>query len=232
MKNTKLIEWKEKVKQHNIELTDKLKNNSEIKDLHYGFEVFDGKLIDNPRILFIGINPGRGNGEYGKDTFETEQISYLDIFDENYRDDYPNKYHLAEKIINFFRLIGWDDTKIQKVLSKEAVKTNFYHLATENIADLNRVLSNINYSKKYFRKSAEFSIQLINLLKPKVVILEGKSVFEFIVGQCYEKNGWSDNNYGYYFDEKNNSHIIGFSRARNFTNENRSHFVKKLKEIL
>jgi len=105
-------EWENTVKQYNIELGNRLKTNPLKRDLHYGFEVFDGKIIDNPQIMFIGINPGRGNGEYGRDTFETEQISYLDIFDENYRQDYPKTYHLAEKTINFFRLVGWDNDKI------------------------------------------------------------------------------------------------------------------------
>ena len=146
--------------------------------------------------------------------------------------DYPNRYHLAEKTIKFFKLIDWSDIKIKETLENEVVKTNFYHLVTENLEDLKKVISDIDYSKEYFEKSAEYSIQLINILKPEVLILEGKLVFESIVGECYRKNVWNSNGYGYYFDKENNTHILGYSRGRDFTNENRSYFTEKLKEIL
>lgn len=227
-----IIEWKKEVKNFNLSLIKLLENKSNFKDLYYGFEVIDGKLIDKPKILFIGINPGRGNGNYGKDIFETNQVSYLDVFDENYKDDYPNRYHLAERTIKFFKLLGWSDSKIKETFSKEVVKTNFYHLVTENITDLTKVINDINYKDDYFKKSAEFSIKLINILQPSVIILEGKLVFQNIVKQCYEKNAWNDKGYGYHFDKKNNSHILGYSRDRKFSNENRSFFIEKLKEIL
>src|SRR5690606_38977076 len=114
------------------------KINSNKKDLYYGFEVLDGKIIEQPRILFIGINPGKGNGTKERNIFETERISYLDYFDEDYR------YHLAEKTIKFFKIIGWTDDKIKNVFENEVMKTNFYHLATENVTDLNSVLNDIN----------------------------------------------------------------------------------------
>jgi hypothetical protein len=230
MKDT--IEWKKEVKNYNSNFNQLLESNSNFKDLYYGFEVIDGKIIDNPSILFIGINPGKGNGKYGKDILETNQVSYLDIFDENYKDDYPNRYHLAEKTIKFFRLIGWSDSKIKEIFAKGVVKTNFYHLATENITDLKKVLNDIDQSDDYFKKSAEFSIQLINILQPKVIILEGKSVFNNIVKECYCKNVWNDKGFGYHFDEENNSHILGYSRGRDFSNDHRSFFIEKLKEIL
>jgi len=227
-----LIDWKKQVKEYNFELNNLLTKNSNHKNLYFGFEVFDGKPINNPDILFIGINPGRGNGQFSRDTFETEQISYLDIYDENYRDDYPNTYHLAEKTIKFFKLVGWDESKIKSIFRKQVIKTNFFHLATENIADLKKVINDINYNNQYFKKSAEFSIQLINILKPKIVILEGKSVFENIVEQCYEKQVWNIEGFGYFFDEENNTHIVGYSRGRDFSNDKRTHFTNKLKEIL
>lgn len=222
---TNIEEWKTEVKKYNSELNEKLKISSNKKELYYGFEVLDGKIIEQPKILFIGINPGKGDGEKGKNIFETDRISYLDFFDEDYR------YHLAEKTINFFKLIGWNDEKIKNTFEKEVVKTNFYHLATENVSDLTTILNDINHKEEYFKKSAEFSIQLINLLKPKILILEGKSVFDNIVEQCYGKKVWNSNKYGYLYDNKNNTHIIGYSRGRDFTVKDRAHFTNKLKEI-
>lgn len=230
MKKEDILQWKKEVESYNSGLKELLDKDSNYKDLFYGFEVIDGKLIENPEILFIGINPGRGNGEYGKNIFSTSRISYLDIYDESYETDYENGYHLAEKTKRFFHKAGWDDHKIKKVFSERVVKTNFYHLATLNKTDLKKVLQDVDRSNEYFKKSAEFSIQLINILKPKVIILEGKTVFDFIVKECYEEKVWNDKDFGYFFDKSNQSHILGYNR--NISNENREYFVKKLKEVL
>ena len=226
-----LTEWKKKVYEFNTELIKTLGERSNHKDLYYGFEIFDGKPITNPEILFIGINPGRGNKEFNRSMIETDQISYLDIYNDDYRDDYPNTYHLAEKTIIFFRLINWSDEKIKNVFKNKVIKTNFYNLITENIKNLNKVIDDIQFSNEYFKKSAFFSTQLINILKPNIVILEGKTVFNNIVEQCYQKKVWSVNDFGYLYDDTNNTHIIGYKRS-GFSNENRVHFTKKLKEIL
>lgn len=226
-----LAMWKEGVYEFNTRLIKSLEEKSNYKDLYFGFEIFDGKPITNPEILFIGINPGRGNGDSGKKIIETDQISYLDIYNDDYRDDYPNTYHLAEKTIKFFKLINWSDEKIKSIFKEKVVKTNFFHLATENINDLKKVFDDIQYSNEYFKKSAYFSIQLINILKPKVVILEGKTVFNNIVEQCYEQKVWTSNDFGYLYDKVNNTHIIGYKRS-SFTNENREFFTNKLQDIL
>jgi|25_taG_2_1085351.scaffolds.fasta_scaffold00179_11 hypothetical protein len=228
MKN--ILQWKEEVEKYNAALSRMLDEKSNYKDLYYGFEVIDGKLIEHPEILFIGINPGRGNGKNGRNIFETNQISYLDVYNEDYREDYKNGYHLAEKTLRFFHKAGWNDDRIKEVFSERVVKTNFFHLATLNRTDLEKVLQDVNRSNEYFNKSAEFSIQLINILKPKVIILEGKTVFDFIVEECYEKKVWNDKDFGYFFDQSNRSHILGYNR--NISNENRQYFVEKLKEVL
>lgn len=225
-----LLQWKLEVEKYNAVLSRILNKKSNYKDLYYGFEVIDGKLIENPEILFIGINPGRGNGQMNRNIFATDRISYLDKYDDAYREDYPSRYHLAEKTIKFFELAGWKDAKFRSVLSEKAVKTNFFHLATDNIQDLERVLRDVNLKKEHFNKSAEFSVQLINILKPKVILLEGKTVFDFIVEECYEEKVWNAKDFGYFYDKHNQSHILGYNR--NISNENREYFVKKLKEVL
>lgn len=225
--------WKIEVKDYNESLQNLLDNKSSKKDLYYGFEVIDGQLIEKPTILFIGINPGIGSGKYNRDIFETEQISYLDIFNEDYREDYPDKYYLAEKTIAFFADIGWEEKKIQKFFGNKVVKTNFYHLATKDVKALSAVLRDIDHKDKYFAKSAEFSISLIKVLRPKVVILEGKTVFQNIVKECYELDNWdNDKGFGYHHDQDNNVHIIGYKRRGNLTLDQRSQFIAKLKVIL
>lgn len=229
-----LKEWKTNVIAYNEQLNEELQKKDKAKELYYGFEVIDGKLIENPEILFIGINPGRGdeNEDY-KISFETERISYLDVFNEDYRDDYPNTYHLAEKMIRFFKLMEWPDEQIIDLLTNKAVKTNFYHIATDNKSDIITALNVLDKDLKhsYFKQSAAFTMQLIDIIKPKLVILEGKTVYDAIIVECCEQhNLWNENKFGAYFDKKLNTQFIGFDRT--FSIENRAVFVDKLKELL
>ena len=59
-------EWKKEVTDFNSNLTQLLESKSNLKDLYYGYEVIDGKLIDKPKILFIGINPEEVMGSLEK----------------------------------------------------------------------------------------------------------------------------------------------------------------------
>lgn len=237
MENNKLEQWKKEVETYLDDLNKKLLKSEKAKELYYGFEVMDGGLKMNPEILFIGINPGEGNGEkHHKVKFYPEnykdRISYLDVFNDDYRDDYPNGYHLAEKTINFFKLMGWDNDKIKSFFENKVCKSNFYYIATKSSKEISQASKCIGLDGEYFNKSAYFTIQLIKTLKPKIVILEGKQVFDNIVEECYEKSAWSEpDQFGYFYDEQEKIHLIGYTR-RGFTNENRSKFINKLKEIL
>lgn len=229
-----LNQWKNDVTNYNTSLNNKLQSHNTAKNLYYGFEVIDGKLIENPEILFIGINPGCGNGKHHYSVkLESDRISYLDVFNKDYREDYPNTYHLAEKMIRFFKLMEWPDEQIIDLLANKAVKTNFYHIATDNKTDINTTLNVLDKDLKhsYFKQSAAFTMQLIAIIKPKLVILEGKAVFDAIIVECCEQhNLWNENKFGAYFDKKLNTQFIGFDRT--FSNSNREQFVNKLKELI
>ncbi|MGM1055465.1 MAG: hypothetical protein ACQEWG_06225 [Bacteroidota bacterium] len=228
-----ILTWKQEVKDYNKSLKDLLDSNSSNKDLFYGFQVMDGQLKKNPLILFIGINPGIGNGKYQRDIFETEQISYLDVFNQDYREDYPNTYHLAEKTIKFFREMDWKEEKIKEVFQNQVVKTNFYHLATKDVRALNTVLKDVDISRDYFKKCADFSVGIINILKPTLVILEGKTVFQNIIKECYQLNRWNnEKGSGYHYDKNLNVHIIGYKRRGNLSINQRALFTAEIKAIL
>jgi len=227
-------EWKTRVITYNEQLNEQLQKNIVAKDLYYGFEVIDGKIIENPEILFIGINPGVGNGKrHHTVKFDSERISYLDIYNDDYRVDYEKGYHLAEKVIKFFKLLNWSDEKIIDLLENKAVRTNFYHIATDDGKEINKTVNYIKsgFHHSYFKKSAEFTIQLIDIIKPKLVILEGKKVFDNIIVECCgENNLWKEDKFGDYFDKKLNTHFIGYDRK--FSNENRAVFLNRLKNLL
>ena len=121
--------------------------------------------------------------------------------------------------------------EVEKLLvDGEKIMCAFKTIRDQVIFTNNRIFV-VNVKGVTGKKSAYFSVQLINLLKPKVVILEGKTVFNNIVEQCYQKKVWSVNDFGYLYDDINNTHIIVYKRS-GFSNENRVHFTNKLKEIL
>lgn len=222
-------EWETSVVDYLEELNKKLQVSDEAKNLYFGFEVIDGKLIDNPKILFIGINPGSGNKEkHYTIKFSTERISYLDSFDEEY------SYPLAKETSKLFKLAGLSEAEIIDLFENSVVKTNLYHIATKSEKEIKKCL---NFSEesfgKYYNKSTFYCIGLIKLLAPKIVIFEGKLAYQEIIEGCFEiKGSWDkDEEAGYYFDEKLNIHFIGYSRT--YSNINSiDNVAERLKKFL
>ena len=76
-------------------------------------------------------------------------------------------------------------------------------------------------------------MQLLKITKPKIVIFEGKQVYNAIIEECYEiKNSWNKElEYGYYFSETDNIHFIGYKRL--FSNIiSKENIAEKIKEIV
>ncbi len=208
-------DWKTKVIAYNEQLNQQLKNNEAVKNLYYGFEVIDGKIIENPEILFVGINPGKGGGNpHYEVIFESEQVSYLDVFDEGYLEDYEKGYALAEFSIGVLKKIGIKD--IISYFQNKCVKTNLKHIITGTEPDIKKTLQILGSESygDYYNMSNELCMDLIKTLKPKLVIFEGKSVYDCIITDCYEQiKTWNYNDdYGYYFDAELNCHYLGYKR--------------------
>jgi hypothetical protein len=221
--------WEDEVSIYLETINKKLQENNNSKELYYGFEVIDGKLIENPEILFIGINPGFGNEErHYQVKLNSERISYLDYFD-----DYYN-YALARETVKLFELAGFNEEEIIYKLENKCVKTNLYHIITRQSNEIKKCINNSELSyDDYYRESTKFCISLIKTLKPKIVILEGKEVFDTIIVDCYEKNdNWDKElNFGYYFSETENIHFIGYKRK--FSNIlHKKNVSQKLKQII
>lgn len=223
-------EWKKEVTEY-LELINKqLQTSANSKNLYYGFEVIDGQLKMNPEILFIGINPGKGNGKrHYEIKLETERISYLDDFEGNY------SYTLARETINVFKLVGLNEDAIIDKIEKYCVKTNFYHISTDDDKDIKKCFdkSDIKFGE-YWNKCLELNLKLISILKPKIVIFEGKSIYDEIIKDTYEIKGSWDNqlDFGYYFSEIENIHFIGYKRIFSNIATNKEIIAKKLKSIL
>ncbi|MEH6659828.1 hypothetical protein [Leeuwenhoekiella marinoflava] len=207
--------WKSKVATYNETLNELLKSNQEAKELYYGFDVIDGQLIDKAEVLFIGVNPGKGSGElHHTVVMENEKPSYLDVYLEDYRKIYKRPYRLAEYAVDVFKGLGFTDDKIEAFFEKNCIKTNLYHIITNNQGDIKKALKAVGKEKEYYEKSCEFSFDLIKATQPKLVIFEGKSVYDAIVYDCcWATDTWNhESQTGYYFIEDLNVHCIGFKR--------------------
>lgn len=229
MEKNEIKEWEIEVNNYLKSVNEKLLENNLSKELYYGFEVIDGKIIENPEILFIGINPGFGNEERHYEVkFDSERISYLDYYDNYYN------YALARETIKLLKSVGFTNEEVIYKFENKCVKTNLYHIITRQSKDIKKC---INHSTipfdEYYIKSIEFCISLIKIIKPKIVIFEGKEVFNEIIIGCYEKNNsWNKElDFGYYYSESENIHFLGYKRL--FSNIlNKENLSKKIKQII
>jgi hypothetical protein len=102
--------------------------NPEIKSLYKGCQLLFSPLMERPKILLIGFNPGGGyhnwHGEILEEFQPMEALEY-----------YLNTHPLAEQTKSLFRQAGREEG-----LQYHTVKTNFYYWATDNVAYFNRLL--------------------------------------------------------------------------------------------
>ena len=102
--------------------------NSEIRTLYKGCQLLFSPLIERPKILLIGFNPGGGYYNWhGKIVEEFQPMKALEY--------YLNTHPLAEQTKTLFRQADREED-----LQQHTVKTNFYYWATDNVADFNRLL--------------------------------------------------------------------------------------------
>ena len=217
-----LNQWKSEIENYLSELKTQIESNEELKKLCYGFSVIDGKIHNNPEIMFIGINSGKGNRESNLEiNIETDECSYLD--------DYYN-YPLRDQNIDLLKLIGYPENEIKEKLQDNFVKTNLFYVDTVSENDLKKFKN-----KDFFEKSCYFTLGLIKLLQPKVVLFEGKSVYNNIIEDCYEKSGtWDEENgIAHFFDEELNVDYFGFKRSPiNNLSYNQNILAEKIKKVL
>lgn len=111
--------WEENVKKSTEELKIRLDENQKCKELYNGFYIWDSKFVENPEIMFIGINPGDGNPNNDKSiTVEPAwQMSYLE-----YLDGENPTYTLARENVKIFELLGLKKDEIKRFLMNVLLK--------------------------------------------------------------------------------------------------------------
>jgi len=228
--------WTANVQAALNDLKSKIDNNDKAKALYGGFYIWDSKLIENPEIMFIGINPGNGNpNNHGQIvTDQASQMSYLE-----YLDGENPSFKLAKETVVSFEMAGFSISEIIDLFNEKSIKTNFHYIITNDHKDIGRCMNLLeNYSSsEFWKKSYEWTGQLIGICNPKVIICEGRSVFDYIMDfDDVTENEWKDD-CGYLI-RPNGQVIIGY--ARTFSNiknkpalaELIKRFIKKLHSFI
>ncbi|HET8885393.1 MAG TPA: hypothetical protein VFM70_03475 [Salinimicrobium sp.] len=234
MKNLTYEDWHQDVATKLKELKEKIDKNKESKSLYGGFYVWDGRLIMNPKIMFLGINPGNGDpnnsGQIKTDPEEEDGISYL-----GYMNGYPyySNYRLAIETVESFKMAGYSTEKIKNLFEEDSTKSNFYYLITKNMGDINKCINRLeNYSfKKYCHQSYEWTDNLIQIINPKFIVCEGKTVFDLVTQYDEDYKEWKWENDCGYLIRPNGQVILGYKR--NFSNiTNKEEFSKLISNFI
>jgi hypothetical protein len=150
------------------------KKDERVYNLYKGTMILFSSLILEPSFLFIGINPNQGNFEEGKDNdfFEPlEEFEYISM-----QDCYENDNYLSKQTRELFMKTKYSENFCN------SVKINAFFQATKNVKDLNKLIDILrdDYSINLYEYSKKWIIELINIIKPKIVICEGKRVLDTI----------------------------------------------------
>jgi hypothetical protein len=205
----KLENWKERVLKFNKETYDKVN-----KELCSGFYTVDGKMNNEAKILIIGYNPGKSGNNITYECFETFEndgnpMSYLEL-GQGYR------YHLAEKTTNVFSKANLKTEQIISIYENNCTKLNLYHLISKDGKGLEDSFDSLNNWHFYRDEMHKFMFEIVDIIKPKLVLIEGKSTWKKLIIDGYEtyNRSWNDRfHFGYHFHGK--TEFVGYNRNQN-----------------
>ncbi len=166
-------------------LNELYKTDVEIQALYRGTSLWYSPIVENPEVMFLGINPGAGfynnNNHQLCHFFEPLKIMEYTDPKQDYQLKWEWMYVFGEKGLN--RL---------DVLSK-SVKTNFCYLATEDEAALKKLFTQIRGKLNIapYEIFGNWTRQIIQQINPKLLICEGKDALEFLKTWSF-KNEYKD----------------------------------------
>ncbi len=217
MQEEKLNQLQNDVIEFYKEIKEALSPDAPYNDDYFGYNIFYSPIIYNPKILFIGINPGGGEKNIschvGVETFE-----YID-----------GGYTLANETIEIFQ-----NAMKYDLLVDRSVKTNYYYLISNSENELYGAIGKLpaDLQKRFYTKGYEFTKQMIECINPEFIICEGTGIYDLVQG-IVETDEISTNIQGCYLckDKSSNVHIVGYSRR--FSNiRNKEGVATVLKQIL
>ena len=169
-----IAELTEEAKSIDSKLTSLYESDPEIQALYRGTSLWYSPIVENPEVMFLGINPGAGfyNNNNNQLCHFFEPLKIMEYIDDtqSYQLKWEWMYIFGEKGLN--RL---------DVLAK-SVKTNFCYLATEDEAALKKLFTQIRGKLNIapYEVFGNWTRQVVQQIHPKLLICEGKDALEFL----------------------------------------------------
>lgn len=212
------------IKQIRDNIMSLMKLGEKEEQLYKGTIVFFSNLNYQPDFLFIGINPGSG-------FYKTTGIKYreteLDPDDDfEYLSGVENgyDYNLAKQTREVFSKTN----HYQKLYN--SVKINHFYTCTDNFKELeefNRIIGQ-KYSINLKQYSKKWTLKLIEIIKPKVIICEGKISFNLLMSYFEKNPSWVNDVSLQEIDNR----IIAIGYRRNYSNiPNKESLIRLLNTI-
>lgn len=145
------------------------------KDDSIRYQFLFSPFYENAEVLILGFNPGMGDKDC-TDVMERTALTYT-------KDD---KYPTARDTFYVFGKAG-----LENVLEGRIVKSNVFHLATENAAQLYPKANKIDETPKFlfYKKHFEWTRELIQKVAPNLIIIEGITAY-FEIKKAIEEKGF------------------------------------------
>ena len=226
--------WEDNLKLSLEELNLELKGNENAAQLYNGFSVWGSNVFSHPKFLFIGINTGDGNPNNNKRVEEKPltEMCYLE-----YVNGENDGFDLARETYEVFESLGFTEDEIRTIFKEECVKTNFYYIITKGQKDIKPCLDALGRDRwnDFWKMSYQWTLEVIEMVKPQFIICEGKSsfneikdMFEGIFGK--EEISWTWEDYCGVVELKNEGLIVlGYERNYSLI-KNKQGFAKLLKK--
>lgn len=155
-------------------LNELYKNDPEIQTLYRGTSLWYSPIVENPEVMFLGINPGAGfyNNNNHQLCHFFEPLKIMEYVDEtqSYQLKWEWNYVFGEKGLNRLDVLA------------RSVKTNFCYLATEDEAALKKLFTQIRGKLNIapYEVFGNWTHQVVQQIHPKLLICEGKDALEFL----------------------------------------------------
>ena len=185
-------------------ILEPINSDEDISNLYKGWKVFYSPLIFRPDILFIGINPGNGEDGLDCEHYDKGELEYLTY-----------NYTLANETKTVFEMAGKSE------LLYNSVKTNYYYIATTEKNDIFKITDFLGRGDKeklgeqLLLKAREWTMKLIEMIEPKIIICEGKEAF-FNLTDLFISGISMTENVEETFIEDLGIKVIGYKRRRSY----------------
>ena len=155
-------------------LNELYKTDAEIQALYRGTSLWYSPIVENPEIMFLGINPGAGfynnNNHQLCHFFEPLKIMEYTDPKQDYKLKWEWMYVFGEKGLNRMDVLA------------KSVKTNFCYLSTNNERTLKKLFTQIRGKLNIapYEVFGNWTRQVVQQIHPKLLICEGKLALEFL----------------------------------------------------